>query len=152
MKLLAGAATTAGLSIALLGGVTPAATAEAPVSAAVTCTGTGCDNKDPYATGCGASRVESGRKATTKGTFILYFSRTCQTNWIETPNFAGGTPSLELTVWDRARNKTVRFNAPPTRGRHWGNMVYSPGTSCAVGFADWDADSAWEVIIESSGC
>lgn len=153
-KLLASAAATAGLSIALLGGVTTvasAAPAAAPISAAATCSGTGCDGKDPYDSGCG-SRSESGRKATAKGTFILYYSGTCKTNWIETPNYAGGTPSLELTVWDKGRNKIVRYDAKPTAGRHYGNMVYSPGSSCAVGLADWDSDSTWEVAIESSGC
>ena len=152
-KLLASAAATAGLSIALLGGVTTvasAAPAEAPISAAATCSGTSCDGKDPYDSGCGG-RSESGRKSTAKGTFILYYSSTCKTNWIETPNFAGGTPNLEMTVQDRGRNKLVRFASSPTPGRHYGNMVYSPGDSCAVGFADWGG-GAWEAVIESSGC
>lgn len=154
-KLLASAAVTAGLSIALLGGVTPMATAapaEAPLSAAATCSGAGCDGKDPYDSGCGG-RSEAGRKASAKGTFILYYSSTCKTNWIETPSFAGGTPNLELTVWDRGRGKTVRFTAKPTAGRHYGNMVYSPGSSCAVGYADWNnGNNVWELTVRSSGC
>ncbi|MFJ8964946.1 DUF2690 domain-containing protein [Lentzea sp. NPDC102401] len=153
-KLLAGAAAVVGLSIAMLGGVTAAsaAPAEAPISAAATCSGAGCDHKDPYDYGCGASRSKAGEKATARGTFILYYSSACRTNWIEVPSYAGGPPSLELSVWDGGRNKIVRYDAAPTAGRHYGNMVYSPGSNCSIGYADWDADVAWEVIIKSSGC
>jgi uncharacterized protein DUF2690 len=155
MKLLAKTAVTVGASVAMLGGFASAASAapaaEAPVTIAVTCSGTGCDGKDPYATDCDASKVEVGRKASSKGTFILYYSRTCKTNWIETPNFAGGTSRLELAVWDRGRDKFVTFPARPTPGRHWGDMVYSPGSSCAMGLADWNLGD-WDVIIPSSGC
>ncbi|MDX8052031.1 DUF2690 domain-containing protein [Lentzea sp. BCCO 10_0798] len=158
-KLLAGAAAVVGLSIAMLGGVTAgasAAPAAAPISAAVTCTGAGCDNKDPYDSGCGASRVNAGQKATVKGTFILYYSSTCKTNWIEVPSYAGGSTrtdgKLELAAWDKGRGKFLRFLASSSAGRHYGNMVYSPGDSCAVGLGDWNGGSTWEVAIESSGC
>ncbi|MFS8101436.1 DUF2690 domain-containing protein [Lentzea alba] len=154
-KLLTSAAVTAGLTVAMLGGATAsvsAAPTAAPVTAAVTCTGAGCDHKDPYDSGCGASRVEAGRKASSKGTFFLYYSTVCKTNWIEVPNYGGGTPSLELSVEDTGRGKIVRYDARPTPGRHYGNLIYSPGSTCAFGLADWDADSTWEVIVPSSGC
>ncbi|MGW4206779.1 DUF2690 domain-containing protein [Lentzea sp. NPDC004789] len=153
-KLLAGAAATAGLSIALLGGVTTvanAAPAQAPLSAAATCSGTGCDGKDPYDSGCGGGRSEIDRQSTSKGTFILYYSNTCKTNWVETPSFAGGTSYLELTVQDRNRDKLIRFHTSPTPGRHYGNMVYSPGDNCAVAYVDWDG-GLWDVILTSSFC
>jgi hypothetical protein len=154
-RLPAGAAAAIGLSIAMLGGFTAVASAtpaEASTSVAATCSAGGCDSKDPYDSGCGATRVNSGQKATAKGTFILYYSNGCKTNWIETPNYAGGGTDLELTVLDKPRNKVIRFGASTSAGRHYGNMVYSPGSSCSVGLADWDTDSTWEVAIESSGC
>lgn len=157
-KLLASAAATAGLSIALLGGVTTvasAAPAEAPISAAATCSGTGCDGKDPYDSGCGSSRVNAGERSTSKGRFILYYSSGCRTNWIETPNYAGGSTrpdgKLQLSAWDGGRGKQVDFWASSSAGRHFGNMVYSPGSSCARGLADWTY-GAWDVNIGSSGC
>ncbi len=54
-------------------------------------------------------------------------------------------------MWDKGRDKIVRFASSPTPGRHYGNMVYSPGNSCAVGLADWNG-GPWEATIESSGC
>ncbi|MDX8032452.1 hypothetical protein SK803_19750 [Lentzea sp. BCCO 10_0856] len=120
-ELLATAAATAGLSIALLGGVRsvrpphrPRLRSRPPPRAA---------ERAATARTRTTAAAGAGRKASAKGTFILYYSSTCKTNWIETPNFAGGTPNLEMTVWDQGRGKTVRFTAKPTAGRHYGNMV-----------------------------
>jgi hypothetical protein len=129
--------------------------AEDPVTVAVTCSGAGCDGKDPYASGCAATGNEVGTRNTSKGLFRLYYSGACRTNWIEIRNYAGGSSrpdgKLELTVWDVPRNKTVRYYASSTPGRHWGDMVYSPGSNCAWGFADWNGGD-WDVRVPSPSC
>ena len=49
-------------SITLLSAVVAPATASAaPASVAVTCSGTGCDNRDPAATGCDDSAVTADK-------------------------------------------------------------------------------------------
>ncbi|MET9629014.1 DUF2690 domain-containing protein [Lentzea sp. NPDC006480] len=149
-KLLTRTAAAIGLSVAMIGGFATAASA-------VTCSGAGCDRQDPYDTGCGASRVVSGTKTSAKGTFRLYYSTTCKTNWIEVANYAGGSTAtdgkLSLTAWDRARNEFAFFHTSPTPGRHYGNMIYSPRDSCGIGYAFWAPDPYTpEVRIASSGC
>jgi Protein of unknown function (DUF2690) len=128
---------------------------DAPVSIAVTCSGSSCDHKDPYNSGCAASGINVNSRSTAKGTFYLRYSTVCRTNWIYTPNYSGGSTAwhgkLELAVWDVPRNVVDRFLAPATRGVHYGNMVYSPGSNCAWGFADWSGGD-WDVRIPSSGC
>lgn len=142
-RLLSRAAAAFGISAmlvigsALTASAAPVSKAEDPVTVAVTCSGTGCDGKDPYASGCAASGDLVGSKNTSKGLFRLYFSDDCDTNWIEIRNYAGGSSrpdgKLELTVWDVPRNKTVRYYASSTPGRHWGDMVYSPGKQLRLG-------------------
>jgi len=168
-KLLARLAVTFGVSIAMLGGfvstasAAPAAvettmTAMAPVTAAVTCSTTGCDHKDPVDSGCSASAVLVTSKNTSKGLFRLYYSTACGTNWIQVNNYAGGSTRpdgyLHLVVWDVARGVWGFdfFDAQPTRGLHYGNMIYSPGNRCTAAWADWDADGSSDVLLRSSGC
>jgi len=128
--------------------------APAPARAPVTCGGTRCDNKDPANTGCdaGARTVDSVR--TSKGTFDLRYSTACRTNWVRVTNYAGGSTrpdrKLELTVW--TRRATVRFHASASAGSHWGNMIYSPGSECAQGGADWNGGSSFDAHLKSSGC
>lgn len=138
-------------SVLLIAPAQAAAAPATPPSVAATCSGTGCDHKDPVDYGCAASGSIVGSKQTAKGTFRLYYSSVCKTNWIQTPNYAGGGVDLELTVWDVPRNKVVRFPAPSTPGLHYGNMVYSPGNNCAHGLADWNGGD-WDVDIPSSSC
>ena len=122
---------------------------------AVSCSGAGCDGKDPVDSGCAASAVNVGSQETRKGTFYLRYSRTCKTNWVHVGNYAGGSSArdgkLNLTIDEITRNKTVRFLASPTPGAHYGNMVYSPGSNCAYGLAAWN-EGEWDMVIASSGC
>jgi hypothetical protein len=126
-----------------------------PTAAAVSCSGTGCDGGDPVNSGCGNSSVTSQHISTPKGDFYLKYSTVCKTNWVLVPNYAGGSSrpdnKLQLYVEDAGR-KGVSFWAPSTPGTHYGNMVYSPGTRCAIGAADWQADATWEVVLRSSSC
>lgn len=135
--------------------IAPAQASAAPSTALVSCSGTACDGKDPVNSGCAASGSIVGSRSTAKGTFRLYFSSVCRTNWVQTPNYAGGSTrpdnKLELTVWDVPRNKLVRFFASSAQGVHYGNMVYSPGSNCAHGYADWNGGD-WNVDIPSSSC
>jgi hypothetical protein len=129
----------------------PAAAAADEAGITATCSGTACDNKDPVDSGCAASGSSVASKQTSKGTFHLYYSSTCKTNWVRVPNYAGGGTRLELSVWDVPRNKIVRYYASTSAGLHYGNMVYSPGSNCAHGFADWNGGN-WDVDVPSSGC
>ncbi|EWC60798.1 hypothetical protein UO65_3939 [Actinokineospora spheciospongiae] len=125
------------------------------VGVAVTCSGTGCDNRDPVATGCASSAINAVTKSTSKGLFILKYSTVCKTNWMYVGNYAGGSTrsdgKLQLDAWDQTRGKQVQFLASSSAGLHYGNMVYSPGDNCGYGLADWSGGE-WDVTLKSSGC
>jgi hypothetical protein len=127
----------------------------ASAAPAVTCSGTGCDKKDPAATGCDDSAITVDTATSAKGTFILRYSTVCKTNWVHVGSYAGGSTrsdgKLELHLEDQTRRVSNSFLANPTAGTHWGNMLYSPGTNCAVGSADWNS-GGWDVVLSSSGC
>jgi len=130
-----------------------------PASAAplATCSGAGCDNRDPEVTGCSAdARNASGPNAVENspwGIVELRFSPTCQTNWVRVRNYPGGTDGVRIVVRDVPRNKTVPFNASTTAGTHFGNMVFSPGSNCATGTVAFIAPlSVPDVLVSSSGC
>jgi hypothetical protein len=129
----------------------PSASA-APQAIQASCSGTGCDNKDPAATGCSSGSTTVDSQTTSKGTFELRWSPTCQTNWVRVANYAGGGPHLFLDVCDVDRGVCALFNAPTTAGTHFGNMVYSPGSNCAEGLVDYDSDDTYEVVLTSSTC
>jgi hypothetical protein len=142
------------LTALLSGLVTQTASAD-PVSVAATCSGTGCDNRDPAQTGCDDSAITVDTDATSKGTFLLRYSTVCRTNWVHIGSYAGGSSrpdgKLELRVEDHDRGVGFSYFASSTAGTHWGNMVYSPGSNCAVGSADWNL-GAWDAVMSSSGC
>jgi len=142
-------------SVLLIAPAQAAAAPAAPPVAAATCSGTGCDNKDPVNTGCASSGSSVASKDTAKGRFHLYYSSVCKTNWIRVGNYAGGSGrpdnKLQLTVWDAPRNKYVDFFASSSAGVHYGNMVYSPGNNCSWGMADWNL-GGWDVQLKSSSC
>jgi hypothetical protein len=145
---LAGAAAAIGLAV-LSPSAAVAETATAPLPL---CSGTSCDNKDPVDSGCAASGVVVDSQTTAKGTFRLYYSTACETNWIQVGNYAGGGPHLYMDVCDLDRPECVAFNSGTNPGLHYGNMVYSPGSNCAKGYADYDSDTVYEVVLESSSC
>jgi hypothetical protein len=129
----------------------PSASA-APQAIQASCSGTSCDNKDPVVTGCSSSATPVDSQTTAKGTFRLMWSPTCQTNWVQVNNYAGGGPHLFLDVCDIPRGVCVTWDAPTTAGRHYGNMVYSPSNHCAEGLVDYDSDTTYEIILTSSTC
>ncbi|MGW4206390.1 DUF2690 domain-containing protein [Lentzea sp. NPDC004789] len=102
----------------------------APDASAASCSGRGCNDKDPVATGCSSgSTVADSKPMYPSGRAELRWSPTCRTNWVRITDYPGGDSALRITVW--AGNDHVGFVAPGTPGTHWGNMVYAPG--CARG-------------------
>ncbi|SES28165.1 DUF2690 domain-containing protein [Lentzea albida] len=127
------------------------------VASAATCSGTGCDNRDPEVTGCASGATTVGSSSTAKGLFELRYSSACGTKWVRFSAYQGGSTrpgkDLQLTVWDRPRNKYVDFFASPAAGAHWGNMVYSPGaTRCGWGQADWNGGATFDANAKASTC
>ncbi|WP_165977687.1 DUF2690 domain-containing protein [Nonomuraea diastatica] len=93
------------------------------------------DGKDPYRSGCAASKVYTGKKASLKneigdslGTVQLYYSRRCGTNWGEARVSKHGTG--QITVFTSSRNISFTYRAG-NGGHHWGDMVYAPSGVCA---------------------
>ncbi|TDC05789.1 DUF2690 domain-containing protein [Nonomuraea sp. KC401] len=93
------------------------------------------DGKDPYKSGCAASKVYTGKKASLKneigdslGTVKLYYSRRCGTNWGEAKVSKHGTG--QITVFTSKKNISFTYRAG-NGGRHWGDMVYAPSGVCA---------------------
>lgn len=113
----------------------PASAPAAVVTPMVSCSGSGCDGRDPEVTGCAASAVTVDSVTTSFGTFDLRFSRTCQTNWVRTNNFSGGASELGMDVEDIQRGIYILFDSssPGAAGTHFGNMVFSPAQDCAEG-------------------
>jgi Protein of unknown function (DUF2690) len=109
-----------------------------------------CD--DPVDAGCSANATTVDSQTTSKGTFELRYSRSCSTNWVRVENYAGGSEPLYLYVEDSDRGVYAGFEAAPTRGLHYGNMVWSPAANCARGLVDYDNDIGYEVRLYSSTC
>ncbi|MCG5219363.1 DUF2690 domain-containing protein [Streptosporangium sp. KLBMP 9127] len=144
------------LAMAALFGTALLGAQATPVNAAaVTCSGYGCDHKDPVDTGCSAGSTVVDKKSTAKGVFELRWSPNCQTNWVRTPGYAGGGQYLKFTVCDYTASGTAfcdSFSTQPTKGLHYGNMVYSRSQNCARGRAYWGSGGANQVLLASSKC
>lgn len=122
-----------------------------PPAQAATCSGTGCNGKDPEATGCSAGATVADSVALyPSGRAQLRWSPSCGTNWVRILDFPGGSSSIRITV--SSEYGSVPFLAPGTPGSHWGNMVYAPG--CARGDVLYvtDSGSHQDVHLESSAC
>jgi hypothetical protein len=123
----------------------------APVNvSAATCSGNGCNGKDPAATGCNANAYLAKRtqfiSAATgnkiSGAYMdIYYSRTCGTNWVRvTANPFGG---IALKVIDVA--KTGGFHEDESdwgAGSSYSMMVYAPGSTPV---------QAWAHLRDTSG-
>lgn len=116
------------------------------------------DCADPEATGCatGATNAESTTR-TVGGrtvTFELRWSSRCVTNWVRVRNWPSGRTKLRMDVFDPWRDVRADFSVdrPIGAGTHWGNMIYSPALSCAIGLIDYAGDGQPEVILRSSEC
>jgi len=119
-----------GLLAALAVLVTPLTAATvmtaAPASAA-TCSGHGCDNTDPYQTGCanGAYPVIKGTAPDYGVLLELWWSPTCQTNWAEVDS--DGFPTY---LWTKLQNGTQTVHYHFTfNGWAWSNQLYAPTTN-----------------------
>jgi Protein of unknown function (DUF2690) len=73
--------------------------------ASVNCSGTGCNGKDPYSSGCAATAVLQGTAvaiwngAVIVGTVQIDWSTQCQTNWAEVRSTAGSsTRQMEAQI------------------------------------------------------
>lgn len=132
--------------------------APAPAGAAPTCSGNGCNGKDPYATGCASGAYEitsAGRYLTdpyghTNGSIIhLFWSPSCQTNWPVVTQPQSCTDSEGTAVWANVQNRTTGqwvnyvYQAKTAPTYVWGNMVYSPGPAWAYGDIDCNAAFDW---------
>ncbi len=117
----------------------------------VTCSGTGCNGQDPYATGCASGAYEitsAGRYLTdpygdTNGSIIhLFWSPRCQTNWAVVTQPQSCSDSEGTAVWANVQNRTTGqwvdyvYQAKTAPTYVWGNMVYSPGPAWAYGDID----------------
>jgi hypothetical protein len=140
----------------MLGAPVVSAAAHQPGNGArllASCSGAGCDDKDPVQTGCAQSARTVAYKDTPKGRFGLYWSAACQTNWVQINNYAGGGDYLKFKTSDLDRPYYGHiFIASTKAGLHYGDMVWSPGKNCAVGHADWKANGHDDVILKSSSC
>jgi hypothetical protein len=114
---------------------------------AVTCSGRGCDNRDPAQTGCSSGSTVADAVNTRQGRMELRWSPACRTNWVRITGFTGDTQRIDINVWQRSTGITVRYLADPSPGTHWGNMVYSPG--CAKGTV---TTTILHVSLQSSDC
>lgn len=123
----------------------------APDAQAASCSGHGCNEKDPVTTGCSSgSTIADTAPMYNGGRAELRWSPTCRTNWVRVSNYSGGDSALRITVW--TSSDRVGFVAPGTPGNHWGNMVYAPG--CARGEVLYvDSDGAHHTArLQSSDC
>jgi hypothetical protein len=121
-----------------------------PVFAA-SCSGTGCDGKDPDTTGCSSSAynvetiniISSGRYI---GTADLRWSPTCETNWGRAYKSSGGSETVDARVYNIDRGigyVGFGFGGPGTTV--WSPMVHAPTTrskGCgAIGGVGWQCTS-----------
>jgi hypothetical protein len=107
---------------------------------AVGCAGSGCDGKDPQASGCNDSRTYTTRTyqnhnintgawvATTE----LRWSPTCQTNWVRVTS-RGGVVGMGALADRTSDARRVSMSGNYQVG--WTDMLYAPTTTvCGVGW------------------
>jgi hypothetical protein len=127
------------------------AVAPTVASAAPSCSRTGCNGLDPYASGCARGAYEitaAGRYLTNpyggaNGSQIhIFWSPACQTNWpvvtqpqscqdLEGTRVDADVENLSTGQWV---DYVYQAKVAPTYV--WGNMVYSPGPARAYGSID----------------
>lgn len=133
---LAAAAVIAGAALLVSSAPAGAATVAAPQAAAVTCSGNGCNNTDPFATGCGNSGayevagvpIYKGSTSVVAGYAQLWYSSTCGTNWTEVVVNNDGLNDIfyeygQLNIAD-GRSLSYGYNGYGTP--LWTNQEYAP--------------------------
>lgn len=109
----------------------------APIKAqAVSCSGNGCNGKDPDATGCSQSAVLISRKAFLDPKYGIavayqtwldtYYSRTCGTNWVRVSQNPFGGIAYKFIKVDKKGGYT-EIEKDTTYGASYSMMVYAPG-------------------------
>ncbi len=122
-------------SVSALGVVASAA----PASASVTCSGSGCNDTDPYATGCASSAyVPSGARVTlykgstsvAAGYAELWYSTTCHTNWTEVVIYDDGLNDIysEYGAVLLADGRSLSYTNDGYGTPLWTNQEYAPTT------------------------
>ena len=113
-----------------LGAVVTLTTAQP--AAAATCSGTGCNNTDPYATGCGSGDyvVHSAADRVYGGTLQLWYGPNCGTNWTryDSPN------TIQHYIWVVQQiyyNHNYYYTSSDEfgfkyAGWTWSDQIYSP--------------------------
>jgi hypothetical protein len=114
----------------------------APVNSyAVSCSGAGCNGKDPAATGCNQNAYLAKRYpfydkygiilspySSSTPYMDIYYSRSCGTNWIRvTNNPYGGTTYKEIQV--ATPNGFLETESDWGYGSSYSMMVYAPGST-----------------------
>jgi Protein of unknown function (DUF2690) len=153
------AAPALGVSLALSALSAVGVAAAGPANAVTDCAPTHrLDCKDPEAMGCASGATNAASTTRSVGgrtvTFELRWSGACTTNWVRVRNWPSGRTKLQIDVGDIWRGSYAKFAVPRPigAGTHWGNMVYSPAASCAIGGVDYAGDDAYEVVLQSSEC
>lgn len=154
-RLRSSVACALGLATLILGATMVVAPTMA--SASPSCSGSGCNGRDPYTSGCaqGAYEVTSaGRYLTnpyggTNGSIVhLFWSPSCRTNWTvvtqrQSCSDIQGT-RVVANVLNRSTGQWVNYayGAKTAPTYVWGNMVYSPGP--AQGYGDIDCNGPYD--------
>ncbi len=118
--------------------------ASAPAAFAATCSGTGCDGKDPYSSGCAGSgasyyvaetapliNASTGVASNSYGYIQLWWSNTCHTNWARmVVNVSGATLGLEDVVLKSPNSAglyhyPIQFNG--SEGTYLTPQIYAAG-------------------------
>jgi hypothetical protein len=115
-----------------------AAVPASPVSAA-SCSGAGCNNLDPSATGCdsGAITVET-QNITQNGSSIrveLRWSSTCQTNWSRVTNTSSGFRYMKAWTQQSGVSGEIypRYGSGNPGATLWSGMKYAPTGQIYIG-------------------
>jgi hypothetical protein len=109
------------------------------------CAGTGCEGKDPAASGCSADGRTISRANLTRGVggpvvglVELRWSDRCETNWSRVTYSGSGGGSLFAAVVDVnsiSEDNTVSISGPSTI---WSKMAYAP-IKCELAYGELDA-------------
>ncbi|WP_433697127.1 DUF2690 domain-containing protein [Nocardiopsis sp. CA-288880] len=119
------------------------------------------DGADPQSTGCSANSTTVDQISRDGMTFQLRWSSTCSTNWVRIVGYPGTIPAsqragLWMDVRDVDRGVSALFTGSTSiSGTRWGNMVYSPGSNCALGRVNYKVggtDGSYDLVLSSSSC
>lgn len=110
----------------------------APSASAVSCSGNGCNGKDPIYTGCNQNAYLAKEYIMTdrRGIAIaqkvqVYYSRSCGTNWIRVTGNPYGGATYKM-IQSLNSNGTPRFTETEIdygTGASYSMMVYAPGST-----------------------